>query len=464
MKILSFIFPIKQDPISNFVEKNDTIERDYILRETVQMKQPLAHRMRPTNIQEIIGQQHLVGEGKILWRMVQANHFQSMILYGPPGTGKTSIASAIAGSTGTPFRLLNAVTHNKKDMEVVVQEAKMHRHLVLILDEVHRLDKAKQDFLLPHLESGLLTLIGATTSNPFHAINSAIRSRCQIFELHALTEDDILIGLKRALEDKEKGLGEYAVTVTDEALHHFANASGGDMRSAYNALELAVLSSFTTDDQAAEITLEIAEECLQKKSFVHDKGGDAHYDVLSAFQKSVRGSDVNAALHYLARLIEAGDLQSIGRRLLIIAYEDIGLASPQAGPRTLAAIESAERVGFPEARIPLANAVIELCLSPKSNSAYKALDAALHDLRNGQTGDIPSHLKDSHYKGAESLGRGIGYLYPHDHPNGWVRQQYLPDKIKNKQYYKPKTTGKFEQALSTVYERLQTSNKTKNKG
>ena len=203
---------------------------------------------------------------------------------------------------------------------------------------------------------------------------------------------------------------------------------------------------------------------LTKKSFVHDKGGDAHYDVLSAFQKSVRGSDVNAALHYLARLIEAGDLQSIGRRLLIMAYEDIGLASPQAGPRTLAAIESAERVGFPEARIPLANAVIELCLSPKSNSAYKALDAALHDLRNGQTGDIPSHLKDSHYKGAESLGRGIGYLYPHDHPNGWVRQQYLPDKIKSKQYYKPKTTGKFEQALSTVYERLQTSNKTKNKG
>ena len=464
MKILIFIFPIKQHPISNSVEKNDTIERDYILRETVQMKQPLAHRMRPTNIQEIIGQQHLVGEGKILWRMVQANHFQSMILYGPPGTGKTSIASAIAGSTGTPFRLLNAVTHNKKDMEVVVQEAKMHRHLVLILDEVHRLDKAKQDFLLPHLESGLLTLIGATTSNPFHAINSAIRSRCQIFELHALTEDDLLIGLKRALEDKEKGLGEYDVTVTPEALHHFANASGGDMRSAYNALELAVLSSFTTDDKAAEITLEIAEECLQKKSFVHDKGGDAHYDVLSAFQKSVRGSDVNAALHYLARLIEAGDLQSIGRRLLIMAYEDIGLASPQAGPRTLAAIESAERVGFPEARIPLANAVIELCLSPKSNSAYKALDAALHDLRNGQTGDIPSHLKDSHYKGAEALGRGIGYLYPHDHPNGWVPQQYLPDKIKNKQYYKPKMTGKFEQALSTVYERLQSSNKTKNKG
>lgn len=260
------------------------------------MKQPLAHRMRPTNITEVIGQEHVVGEGKILWRMVQAKHLQSMILYGPPGTGKTSIASAIAGSIGMPFRLLNAVTHNKKDMEVVVQEAKMHRHLILILDEVHRLDKGKQDFLLPHLESGLITLIGATTSNPFHAINSAIRSRCQIFELHALTEENILQGLQRALTDQEKGLGEYNVTVTTEALRHFASASGGDMRSAYNALELAVLSSFTITEETAEITLEIAEECLQKKSFVHDKGGDAHYDVLSAFQKSVRGSDVNAVI------------------------------------------------------------------------------------------------------------------------------------------------------------------------
>lgn len=271
-------------------------------------------------------------------------------------------------------------------------------------------------------------------------------------------------GLQRALLDKEKGLGEYNVIVADEALRHFAHASGGDMRSSYNALELAVLSSFSATDEPVEITLEIAEECLQKKSFVHDKDGDAHYDVLSAFQKSVRGSDVNAALHYLARLIEAGDMQSIGRRLLIMAYEDIGLANPQAGPRTLAAIESAERVGFPEARIPLANAVIELCLSPKSNSAYKALDAALHDVRSGRTGDVPIHLKDSHYKGAETLGRGIGYLYPHDYPNGWVEQQYLPDAITKKQYYKPKTTGKFEQALASVYERLQQSYKSKQKG
>lgn len=423
------------------------------------MKQPLAHRMRPTTIEEVIGQQHLVGEGKLLRRMVQAKHLQSMILYGPPGTGKTSIARAIAGSTGTPFRLLNAVTHNKKDMEIAVEEAKMSRRLILILDEVHRLDKGKQDFLLPHLESGLITLIGATTSNPFHSINSAIRSRCQIFELHSLTEEDIITGLQRALTDGEKGLGTYNVSITAEALHHFARASGGDMRSAYNALELAVLSTPADAEGIVEISLSIAEECLQKKSFVHDKDGDSHYDVLSAFQKSIRGSDVNAAIHYLARLIEAGDLQSISRRLLVIAYEDIGLASPQAGARTLAAIEAAERVGFPEARIPLANAVVELCLSPKSNSAYKAINAALHDIRIINTGDVPSHLKDAHYKGAETLGRGVDYLYPHDYENGWVPQQYLPDKIKNKTYYEPRETGKFEQALAAVYKNLQNSKK-----
>ncbi|MFD3449323.1 replication-associated recombination protein A [Microbacteriaceae bacterium 4G12] len=418
------------------------------------MKQPLAHRMRPTTIEDVIGQEHLVGEGKILRRMVEANHIQSMILYGPPGTGKTSIARAIAGSTGTPFRLLNAVTHNKKDMEIAVEEAKMSRRLLLILDEVHRLDKGKQDFLLPHLESGLITLIGATTSNPFHAINSAIRSRCQIFELHALTEQDVITGLHRALTDKEKGLGQYNVSISEEALHHFAVSSGGDIRSAYNALELAVLSTPKQEDEKIEISLSVAEECLQKKSFVHDKDGDAHYDVLSAFQKSIRGSDVNAALHYLARLIEAGDLQSISRRLLVIAYEDIGLANPQAGARALAAIEVAERIGFPEARIPLANVVIELCLSPKSNSAYKAIDGALQDLRTRNTGDVPAHLKDAHYKGASSLGRGIGYLYPHDYPNGWVSQQYLPDAIKNRRYYEPKESGKFEQALASVYEKL----------
>lgn len=410
--------------------------------------------MRPANIEDIIGQEHLVKEDKIIGRMVRAKHLSSMILYGPPGIGKTSIATAIAGSTSIAFRKLNAVIHNKKDMEIVVQEAKMSGQVILILDEVHRLDKGKQDFLLPYLENGMIILIGATTANPYHAINPAIRSRTQIFELEPLTPDLIKQALERALTDEHRGLGSYSVSVDDDAMNHFAQGCGGDVRSALNALELAVLSTKESSDGTIRITRETAEECLQKKSYTHDKNGDAHYDVLSAFQKSIRGSDANAALHYLARLIEAGDLESISRRLLVIAYEDIGLASPQAGPRVLSAIQTAERIGFPEARIPLANAVIELCLSPKSNSAISAVDEALKDIRTGKIGDVPKHLKDAHYKGAQELGRGIGYQYPHDFENGWVEQQYLPDPLKNKQYYKPKQTGKFEAAIKQVYEKL----------
>ncbi|MES5396785.1 replication-associated recombination protein A [Bacillus amyloliquefaciens] len=415
---------------------------------------PLAYRMRPANIEDIIGQEHLVKEDKIIGRMVRAKHLSSMILYGPPGIGKTSIATAIAGSTSIAFRKLNAVIHNKKDMEIVVQEAKMSGQVILILDEVHRLDKGKQDFLLPYLENGMIILIGATTANPYHAINPAIRSRTQIFELEPLTPDLIKQALRRALTDEHRGLGSYSVSVDDDAMDHFAQGCGGDVRSALNALELAVLSTKESSDGTIRITRETAEECLQKKSYTHDKDGDAHYDVLSAFQKSIRGSDANAALHYLARLIEAGDLESISRRLLVIAYEDIGLASPQAGPRVLGAIQTAERIGFPEARIPLANAVIELCLSPKSNSAISAVDEALKDIRSGKIGDVPKHLKDAHYKGAQELGRGIGYQYPHDFENGWVEQQYLPDPLKNKRYYKPKQTGKFEAAIKQVYEKL----------
>ncbi|TFD92378.1 replication-associated recombination protein A [Jeotgalibacillus sp. R-1-5s-1] len=413
-------------------------------------KKPLAFRMRPADIDEIIGQQHLVGEGKIIRRMVKAKQLSSMILYGPPGIGKTSIASAIAGSTKYAFRSLNAVTNNKKDMEIVVQEAKMSGRVILLLDEVHRLDKTKQDFLLPHLESGLIVMIGATTSNPYHAINPAIRSRCQIFELNPLTPDEMKKAILRALDDEERGLGAQQVRLTDEALDHFSNASNGDVRSALNALELAVMSTEEKDGEIM-IDVETAEECLQKNYFAHDKDGDAHYDVMSAFQKSIRGSDVNAALHYLARLIEAGDLPTIARRLLVIAYEDVGLANPQAGHRTLAAIESAERLGFPEARIPLAAAVIELCLTPKSNSAISAIDKALSDIRKGKAGSVPNHLKDAHYKGAEKLGRGTEYKYPHSYPSGWVEQQYLPDNLKSARYYEPKETGKFEQALKQIY-------------
>ncbi|MFB5194687.1 replication-associated recombination protein A [Neobacillus sp. KR4-4] len=417
-------------------------------------QKPLAFRMRPRTIEEVVGQQHLVGDGKIISRMVKAKQLTSMILYGPPGIGKTSIASAIAGSTKYAFRTLNAVTNNKKDMEIVAAEAKMSGKVILLLDEVHRLDKGKQDFLLPYLENGMIVLIGATTSNPYHAINPAIRSRCQIFELKPPTPDEVKLALHRALEDEERGLGKIKVEMANEALLHFAQGSNGDVRSSLNALELAVLSTDKDEHGIIHIDVKTAEECLQKKSLVADKDGDGHYDVLSAFQKSIRGSDVNAALHYLGRLIEAGDLPSISRRLIVIAYEDVGLANPPVGARTLAAIETAERIGFPEARIPLANAVIELCLSPKSNSAVLAIQAALEDIQKGIVGEVPDHLKDAHYKGAKELGRGVDYKYPHDYENGWVPQQYLPDRLKHKQYYQPKKTGKFEQALAIVYEKL----------
>lgn len=419
------------------------------------MKQaPLAMRMRPTHIKEIIGQEHLVSEGKIINRMVTAGRISSMILFGPPGTGKTSMATAMAKSLSMPFRMLNAVTDKKKDLEIVVEEAKMSGQIILVLDEVHRLDKAKQDFLLPHLEDNLITLIGCTTSNPYHSINPAIRSRCHLFELHTLEPKHIVLTLERAIQDRENGYGHESISISDEALDHFARSANGDIRAALNGLELAVSSTPKNNQNEIVIDLATAEECMQKKSFSHDKGGDAHYDVLSAFQKSIRGSDVNAALHYLSRLIEAGDLDSIARRLVVIAYEDIGLANPQAGPRALAAVQAAERIGFPEARIPLAVTVVELALSPKSNSAYKALDEALSDIRAGKSGDIPPHLKDAHYKGAKELGHGVDYKYPHNYDSGWVKQQYLPDRIKNRRYYQPKMTGKFEQALKQVYEKI----------
>ncbi|MGY4690438.1 replication-associated recombination protein A [Salibacterium sp. K-3] len=414
-------------------------------------QQPLAYRMRPRTAGEVIGQQHILSEGKLLQRMIQTRKLTSMILYGPPGTGKTSIASAVAGSTDTPFKMMNAVEHNKKDMEIAVEEAKISNQLIVIMDEVHRLDKTKQDFLLPHLEKGLIIMIGATTANPYHAINPAIRSRCQIFELHRLSIEEGMEALYQALEDDERGLGTYPAELKSDAARHLAEAGGGDLRTALGALELAVLSTPPVEDGTITIDLATAEECIQKKSFQHDKDGDAHYDVLSAFQKSIRGSDVNAALHYLARLVEAGDLVSIGRRLVVTAYEDIGLASPQAGPRALAAVEAAERLGFPEARIPLADVVVELCLSPKSNSAYTAFDQAREALLKHGTPEIPVHLKDAHYKGAENLGRGTAYQYPHNDPRGWLPQQYLPDTLKNDRYYVPKDTSKFERSLADIY-------------
>lgn len=415
---------------------------------------PLAYRMRPKKLEDIVGQQHLVAPGKILARMVSAKLLSSMILYGPPGTGKTSIASAIAGSTKYAFRMLNAATDSKKELEMVAEEAKISGTVILLLDEIHRLTKPKQDFLLPHLEKGSVILIGATTENPYITINPAIRSRTQIFEVKPLTEADIGQAIDRALTDKENGLGEQNVVLTGEARLHLTRVTHGDLRSALNGLELAVMSTEPDDSGVLTIDLPTIEECVQRKALVQDKDGDAHYDVISAFQKSIRGSDTDAALHYMARLLEAGDLPSVIRRLLTIAYEDIGLANPNACAHAVQAITAAEKIGLPEARIPLAQAVIELCLSPKSNSVIMAIDAALADVRAGNYGDVPDHLRDAHYQGAKKLGRGIGYKYPHDYPHGWVKQQYLPDKLKTKHYYAPKENSRYEKALQEQYERL----------
>lgn len=417
--------------------------------------QPLAYRMRPTCLEEVVGQQHLVAPGKIIARMIAAKQLSSMILYGPPGIGKTSIASAIAGTTKYAFRTLNAATDTKKELQIVIEEAKMSGTVILLLDEIHRLDKPKQDFLLPHLENGRVILIGATTENPYIAINPAIRSRTQIFELIPLTPEEIHQALKRALTDETKGLGNYEVEITDGAMHTLTHFSNGDVRSSLNALELAVKSTPENEDGKIIITEEIAGNCLQRKVFAHDKNGDQHYDVISAFQKSIRGSDVDAALHYMARLIEAGELITLIRRLLVIAYEDIGLANPAGASRAVLAVQAAKKLGLPEARIPLANAVIELALSPKSNTAILSIDAALSDVRQGKSGNIPSHLQDAHYQGAQKLGRGTNYQYPHNYPNHWVKQQYLPDTLKHTQYFHPDPTSKFEEALKEQYQKFQ---------
>ena len=421
----------------------------------IMKNQPLAFRMRPTCLEEVVGQQHLVAPGKIIARMIAAKQLSSMILYGPPGIGKTSIASAIAGTTKYAFRTLNAATDTKKELQIVIEEAKMSGTVILLLDEIHRLDKPKQDFLLPHLENGRVILIGATTENPYIAINPAIRSRTQIFELIPLTPEEIHQALKRALTDETKGLGNYDVEITDGAMHTLTHFSNGDVRSSLNALELAVKSTPENKDGKIIITEEIAGNCLQRKVFAHDKNGDQHYDVISAFQKSIRGSDVDAALHYMARLIEAGELITLIRRLLVIAYEDIGLANPAGASRAVLAVQAAEKLGLPEARIPLANAVIELALSPKSNTAISSIDAALSDIRQGKSGNIPSHLQDAHYQGAQKLGRGTNYQYPHNYPNHWVKQQYLPDILKHTQYFHPDPTSKFEEALKEQYKKFQ---------
>ena len=385
----------------------------------------LANQMRPQSLKEVIGQKHLIGEGKVLTNLVSNGKIFSMIFYGRPGIGKTSIASALINELNIRSKFLNAATNNKADFDIAIEEAKMYGEMILVIDEIHRMNKDKQDILLPHIESGLIILIGLTTSNPYHKINPAIRSRCQIFELKELSIDDLIEGLKRAYDYLPH------LKIDDEALRYIATLSSGDFRSALNTLEVTY---YATKDHV--VTIDEIKKINSKPVFFHDKDEDGHYQVLSAFQKSIRGSDVDAALHYLARLIVAGDLD-------VIAYEDIGLANPGIGPKVMAAIEAAELVGLPEARIPLGQIVTEMALSPKSNSTLLGIDAAISDINRGLAGEIPKHIHEG----------SPDYIYPHNYKNDYVRQEYMPDKLKNKKYYMKKD-NKYEANLNRIYEEM----------
>lgn len=399
------------------------------------MNTPLALKLRPKTIDDVIGQKHLVGENAPIRNFINNKRIFSMILYGNPGIGKTSIACAIAESINEKYRVLNATVNNKKDIEVVIEEAKMYDGIVLIMDEIHRLNKDKQDILLPHLESGLITLIGLTTSNPYHKINPAIRSRCQIFELKLLTLDEVIEGLNRAIKCEDlKG-----IKIKKDVIEYIAKLSSGDLRSAYNLLEICY---YSTSDK--NITMDVVTKINNKPALFADKDETGHYDLLSAFQKSIRGSDVNAALHYLARLLVIEDLDSIYRRMTVIAYEDIGLANPSMGPKVDACINACERVGMPEAMIPLSVTITEMALSPKSNSAYSALHDAIKDIESGNNYPIPETIR---------IDSTI-YKYPHDYKGSFVVQQYMPDNLINKIYYKPKLTSKYEQNLALIDQRI----------
>lgn len=416
-------------------------------------KHNLAYNMRPKSIDQVVGQQHLLGQGNIIQRMVSAKQLSSMILYGPPGIGKTSIASALSGSTGIPFEYFNASVDDKKKLQSFAKTVeKTKEPLIILLDEIHRLDKPKQDFLLPFMESSDMIIIGATTENPYINVNPAIRSRSQIFELKPVSSTDIYDLLTRAITDKEYGLGDYPIDIDTNAQMFLSQATNGDVRSALNALELAVKSTPESNGKI-HITLDIIEETTQRKSIDADKNGDSHYNLISALQKSIRGSDVNAALHYLARILESGDLTIAIRRLTVIAFEDIGLANPSVWTQVVSATTAALQLGLPEARIPLSDAVIALALSPKSNKAYKAIDMATADLSMGYDLSIPAHLKDSHYKGASALGNGVGYKYPHDYEHAIVPQRYLPYAL-NSEYIDLNDPSGHESVLKQTYDHL----------
>lgn len=419
---------------------------DYMRETAMENESPLASRMRPTTLDEVVGQQHIIGKDKLLYRAIKADKLSSIIFYGPPGTGKTTLAKVIANTTSAEFCQLNATTAGKKDMEEVVKGAKDRlgmygKKTILFVDEIHRFNKGQQDYLLPFVEDGTLVLIGATTENPYFEVNGALLSRSVIFELKPLEKEDIRLLLRRAVQDEKKGLGAYGAILDEDAEEFLADISGGDARAALNALELGVLSTKPAGDGRIHITLETASECIQKRAVRYDKTGDQHYDTISAFIKSMRGSDPDAAIFYLAKMLCAGeDIKFIARRIMICAAEDVGNADPNALVVAVSAAQAVERLGMPEARIPLAQAASYVACAPKSNAAYLAIDRAMEMVSKQKT-TVPAHLQDAHYKGSADLGRGIGYKYAHDFPNHYVEQQYLPDEIKDARFYHPTENG-----------------------
>ena len=420
---------------------------DYMREQNMQNESPLANRMRPKTLEEVVGQQHIIGKDKLLYRAIRADKLSSVIFYGPPGTGKTTLAKVIAGATKAEFVSINATAAGKKDMEAVVEQAKNSlgmygRRTILFIDEIHRFNKGQQDYLLPFVEDGTIILIGATTENPYFEVNGALLSRSVIFELKSLDKEDIRILLRRAVTDEERGMGAYHAVLEPDAEDFLADISNGDARAALTAIELGVLTTERSEDGKIHITLDVAQECIQKRAVRYDKMGDQHYDTISAFIKSIRGSDPDAAVYYLARMLYAGeDIRFIARRMMISASEDVGNADPNALNVAVSAALAVERIGMPEARIILAQAATYLASAPKSNASYLAVDRATECMKQTMTAPVPVHLQDAHYKGSEKLGHGMGYLYAHNYPNHYVEQQYLPDALKDEVFYEPTEIG-----------------------
>ena len=432
---------------------------DYMREQNKEKESPLASRLRPTKLEEVVGQQHIIGKDKLLYRAIKADKLQSVIFYGPPGTGKTTLAKVIAKTTSAEFMQINATSAGKKDMEAVIEKAKQlqgmyGKRTILFIDEIHRFNKGQQYYLLPFVEDGTVTLIGATTENPYFEVNGALISRSIIFELKPLDKEDIKTLLHRALEDMEKGMGAYRAVADEDALEFLADVSNGDARSALNAIELGILTTERSADGLIHITLDVASECIQKRVIKYDKNGDSHYDNISAFIKSMRGSDPDAAVYYLAKMLYAGeDVTFIARRIMICASEDVGNADPNALTVAVSAAQAVERLGMPEARIVLAQAVTYVASAPKSNAAYLAVDKALSVVRESRTAPVPTYLCDAHYKGAAKLGRGLGYKYAHDYPNHYVEQQYLPDAYKDMKFYEPTENG-YEQTIREYFKKI----------